>query len=100
MPRFIDPIYKLLLETFEVEDADSLFYRNCFSQVCQKCDENHLYKSAITFDKLPAQSTGFLLYQQASNNPSVESILKILCFGHEIMFFLDLSQKIMTLKIS
>lgn len=98
--RFNDPIDKLLLETFEVEDADSLFYMNCFSQVFQKCDENHLYISAITFDKLPAQSAGFLLYQQTSNNPFVESILKIPCFGHLCNnVFLDLSKKNHDFKI-
>lgn len=73
---------------------------NCFSQVFQKCDENHLYISAITFDKLPAQPADFLLYQQTSNNPFVESILKIPCFGHLCNnVFLDLSKKIRTLKL-
>ena len=92
--RFNDPIDKLILI------ADSFFYINSFSQVFQKCDENHLYISAITFDKLPAQSADFLLYQQTSNNPFVESILKIPCFGHLCKnVFLDLSKKNQDFKI-
>ena len=98
--RFSDPIDKLLLDTFEVQDADSLFYMNCFNQIFQKCERNHLYISAITFDKLPAQSAGFSYFQNTSSDPLIESILKIPCFGHLCNnVFLDLSKNSKNFKI-
>lgn len=91
--RFSEPIDKLF-ETFDVKKADSIFYLNCFYEVFQKCDKYNIFVCSVTCDKLPAQTSGFQTFQITSDNPLIESVLKIPCFGHLCNnVFLDLVKK-------
>lgn len=80
--RFHTPIEKLLLQTFDVDNGDSGFYHDCFYRVLQNCDESNIFISSVTFDKLPAQMLGFKQLQSTTNDPFVQAILIIPCFGH------------------
>lgn len=99
MLRYNEQIDKLILVTFDVQCGDSFFYMDCFTNAFKKCEDNNLFVCSITFDKLPAQILGFDNFQQTSDNPFFEAVLKIPCFGHMCNnVFLDLIHKSQNFK--
>lgn len=92
--RFNEPIDKLLLDTIDIENGDSMFYLNCFYEIFQKCEKYNLFICSVTCDKLPAQISGFQIFQLTLDNTLREAILKIPCFGLlRNNVFLDLIKK-------
>lgn len=60
----------------------------------KKGDKYNIFVCSVTCDKLPAQTSGFQTFQITSDNPLIESVLEIPCFGHLCNnVFLDLVKK-------